>query len=688
MPAATIFHKTKNRSTGTLLGGINNVDDPVIVTLNAGEGAFFPAVFPFHITINDEILHVTNRVVDVLTATRADEGTVIAVHVNGSVVQLHTTSQLFSELQVAVNYVEVTGAFIDEAETISAKWTWTLAAGVHIARRIGADAEDRSYWTEEKIAWGTGAVAADTEIGRGGVNLLSTPDDFQLGTTPATAGKIRLPNVQYIQAREQANVFNVILLGLNVSNEIHMEAPIAHRMLGAIGGTVAFSAYVAAEANPKTTIEHGQIQFGAGGASAVDVRLYRAAANVLATPDDLQLGTTPATVGLIRIPNAQYIYARNFAGAADVLLLGLNASNNIAIQAPITHSLAAGTTVIAGHVLGEANPKVQISHLSVSFGAGGAAALDTTLYRSAANVLKTDDALHVALISRLIGRALIGADADPAVSATLELQSTTGALLLNRLTTAQETALTAVDGMLEYNSTIPGVRARVAGAWVSLGAGNVAGPSMGASHIFDEFIGGANTAGDIGELNWLFSGSAGATATPLTGTSGHPGVCRFQTGAVASAWVVAHLGYSVAPIIPGDYFDITLVFRALHSYTAGTARFGLGYSYTDDPPTDGLYLEKKTGDTNWYFTTRSGGVDRTRTDTGVPGVGGSWFKLRIWRKDGATIGFRLDAGGVTDHTVGLPTNPLSPILYIKTSGASAASLEADAMDLYVTGLTR
>jgi len=685
MPAATIFHKTKNRSTGTLLGGINNVDDPVTITLNAGEGASFPAVYPFHITINDEILHVTNRVVDVLTATRADEGTVIAVHVNGSVVQLHTTSQLFSELQVAVNNCETVGAFIDEAETISAKWTWTLAAGVHIARRIGADAEDRSYWTEEKIAWGTGAVAADTEIGRGGANLLTTPDDFQLGTTPATAGKIRLPNVQYIQAREQGNVFNVILLGLNVSNEIHMEAPIAHRLLGAIGGTVAFSAYVAAEANPKTTIEHGQIQFGAGGASAVDVRLYRAAANVLATPDDLQLGTTPATVGLIRIPNAQYIYARNFAGAADVLLLGLNASNNIAIQAPITHSLAAGTTVIAGHVLGEANPKVQISHLSVSFGAGGAAALDTTLYRSAANVLKTDDALHVALISRLIGRALIGADADPAVSATLELQSTTGALLLNRLTTAQRGALTAVNGMILYDSDVPGVHARVNGAWVALGAGNTAGPSIADSHLFDEFMGGTSAIG-IGELNWSLI-QVGATVNNLSGSANHPGQFYMSIAAGTGNYgAIALYNSSNHPLAITDYFDITFVFAPWNTADA-CVRLGLCRDPAGEPPTDGHFIEKRAADANFYLTTRAGGVDSTRTNTGVP-IDTAWHKIRIRRITAGSVGLTLDAAGEVTHNVAMPTQPVTPTCYVRAAAGTGTTLTVDVMDLYIRGLTR
>ncbi len=64
------------------------------------------------------------------------------------------------------------------------------------------------------------------------------------------------------------------------------------------------------------------------------------------------------------------------------------------------------------------------------------------------------------------GRAGIGA--TPATSALLELSSTTGALLITRMTETQRDALTAVDGMLLYNSTAGKLQGREAGAWVNL----------------------------------------------------------------------------------------------------------------------------------------------------------------------------------------------------------------------------
>jgi len=55
-----------------------------------------------------------------------------------------------------------------------------------------------------------------------------------------------------------------------------------------------------------------------------------------------------------------------------------------------------------------------------------------------------------------------------AASAILELSSTTGALLLTRMTTAQRNALAPVDGMVIYNTTTGVLEAREGGAWVNL----------------------------------------------------------------------------------------------------------------------------------------------------------------------------------------------------------------------------
>lgn len=56
---------------------------------------------------------------------------------------------------------------------------------------------------------------------------------------------------------------------------------------------------------------------------------------------------------------------------------------------------------------------------------------------------------------------------SPATSAALDITSTTGALLVPRMTTTQRDAMTATDGMIIYNTTAAEFQSRKAGAWVS-----------------------------------------------------------------------------------------------------------------------------------------------------------------------------------------------------------------------------
>mgnify|MGYP003145551275 CR=1 FL=1 len=65
-----------------------------------------------------------------------------------------------------------------------------------------------------------------------------------------------------------------------------------------------------------------------------------------------------------------------------------------------------------------------------------------------------------------VGNVGIGTT-SPATSAKLEISSTTGALLMPRMTTAQRNALTAVNGMIIYNSTTNAFNFYENGSWVS-----------------------------------------------------------------------------------------------------------------------------------------------------------------------------------------------------------------------------
>ena len=86
-------------------------------------------------------------------------------------------------------------------------------------------------------------------------------------------------------------------------------------------------------------------------------------------------------------------------------------------------------------------------------------------------VVTTDSAAFTGAVSiggaaSITGVASIGGSA--VTSALLTLTSTTGALLIPRMTTTQRNALTATDGMVIYNTTTAALQCYQSGAWVSL----------------------------------------------------------------------------------------------------------------------------------------------------------------------------------------------------------------------------
>jgi hypothetical protein len=96
----TTWLNVKNNAQSALYAGITAA--ATSLTLLAGEGAKFPAS-NFNISIDDEILLCTTRTVDVLTVTRAQEGTTAAIHAVGATVTLNVTAGIISQLQAAID---------------------------------------------------------------------------------------------------------------------------------------------------------------------------------------------------------------------------------------------------------------------------------------------------------------------------------------------------------------------------------------------------------------------------------------------------------------------------------------------------------------------------------------------------------------------------------------------------------
>lgn len=112
-----------------------------------------------------------------------------------------------------------------------------------------------------------------------------------VGTNPAQTGVLRIPNNQFMYARNAANNADLPFLIVTSGNvtQVNASASVQITLNGSAIGT------------------------------------YTGALASLTTP--LALGASPATVGMIRLPNNQYLYGRNAGNTADAPIVGINASN-------------------------------------------------------------------------------------------------------------------------------------------------------------------------------------------------------------------------------------------------------------------------------------------------------------------------------------------------------------------------
>ena len=184
---ATTFLKVKNRALSTLASDITDSD--LSLTVAAGEGVLFPSTYPFHITIEDEILTCTNRSTDTLTVTRAAEGTSAAAHTAGKAVALRITAQLLSDLNAAVNALENAGFLANVEEDL----TPTLGGNVDTnGKHIGAINQLNSIENQSKLLQ-TEDIFADFVVS--GL-LPATSSDL---TSDISAGKAYISGVRVVK---------------------------------------------------------------------------------------------------------------------------------------------------------------------------------------------------------------------------------------------------------------------------------------------------------------------------------------------------------------------------------------------------------------------------------------------------------------------------------------------------------
>ena len=131
---ATTFLVPKNNARSRLLTA--SLISAATITLPSGDGSKFPTTYPYNISIELEILQVSNNASDVLTVTHAQEGTSDSAHPINSRVALLVTAKAISDLNTAVNALEA-----DSGGTLwvaTGDVLYAASAGVGATLTIGA----------------------------------------------------------------------------------------------------------------------------------------------------------------------------------------------------------------------------------------------------------------------------------------------------------------------------------------------------------------------------------------------------------------------------------------------------------------------------------------------------------------------------------------------------------------------
>lgn len=265
-----------------------------------------------------------------LTVVRGVDGTTAQTHVNGATVVHGVTAQDYNEPQV---HIAASSAIHGLAGTV----VGTSDSQTLTNKTLGATAFTGNVTMSQSSA--TGNMVSIT-------NSHSSPSN---------------PNVSWIAA----GVADLVL-GISVS-----------------GDTI-----------PRyEVLSSGKIQWGAGGASAVDANLYRSSANTLTTDGNLVVGLqASATTGSYS--------ASTGTGPVVSVTNATGAPTNANI---VSTSNSATDKSIGVKVSGDTVNRFQVlANGHIDLGAGGASAVDTNIYRNAAGELKTDNSLTVA------GNATVG----------------------------------------------------------------------------------------------------------------------------------------------------------------------------------------------------------------------------------------------------------------------------------------
>ncbi len=270
-------------------------------------------------------------------------------------------------------------------------------------------------FADGKVEWGPGgSTARDTNLYRSAADTLTTDDSLTVGASLVVTTATTSPTVR--GATSSAGTLTLsstsngtkgkILFGTSGYDE-------ANNRLGVGNSTPAVALDVTGQISASTIVQAPTLQGGTGSAGTLTLS-----------------STTNGTKGKVLVGTSAYDEANNRLGVGNSTpTVPLDVTGNAAISgtltlggdATLTRSAAgvfsttaemwrvtpnAFTGAFLAEVTGDAVPRLNIMGDGKTEWGDGTNARDTNLYRSAAAVLKTDNAFHVATVFRHLGTTL------------------------------------------------------------------------------------------------------------------------------------------------------------------------------------------------------------------------------------------------------------------------------------------
>lgn len=213
-------------------------------------------------------------------------------------------------------------------------------------------------------------------------------------------------------------------------------------------------------------------------------------------------------------------------------------------------------------------------------------------------------------------------------------------------------------------------------------------------YVQDEFSNSSVLDQQIGELGWYYSLDAGASIAQIANEANHPGIVRLTTGATADRNAAIYLGkvWSDTELIDvDDNFDVYFLVRPQVTFGTDSVELLVGLrnhasnSFSSNVDTVAVTID--TTETSFRCTTIASAT-ATRTDMSVTATNNTWYKIRVRRVNGTTIGCTVNDGTETTVTTNIPTTNLGAMAFIETNNTTSLSLDVDAFAYSITGLSR